>query len=164
MLSTYAKNIMREQAKNYIQARQWPETFACLSPLEQRIMVVVAEAALGINGGNIARKCLADRQVTDRMVTRLEAAGLICAAKTAPAGKLYTANDPGMREYCQSLDKFMVWGDAIREVQQDFYDLAAQRFEAMEGLGLIFGNGHHMAQKISQLVENDLRERWRKKS
>jgi hypothetical protein len=153
---------MRQQIHDHIKAERWPEAFTCLSPMEQRIMVSIANSlrARMNSGGKIAIACLADRQTISVMVRSLNIAGLLDISKDSAGNNLYAITHAGMFTYCKSVDKFAVWDGAIDEIANQFYDLAAQRYEALEHGGFIRGNGHHAAQKVAQYVKEDLIDRW----
>ena len=53
----------------------------------------------------------------------------------------------------------MTHEQAQAEIRKKVYD-AALFFEWLEGAGLIRGNGHHMAQKLSDQAVSMLAERW----
>ena len=126
-------------------------------------MVSIANSLRGkLIVGKIAIACLADRQTISVMVKSLSTAGLLDISKDSagPIVNLYSITSAGMSAYCKSADKFAVWDGAIDEIVNQFYDLAAQRYEALEHGGFIRGNGHHAAQKVAQYVKEDLIDRW----
>jgi predicted transcriptional regulator len=151
-------SVMRKITTEYIAREQWAEAFSNLSDWEKRVMIVVASGAC--NRGSIARHSLISITSADNSILKLLEAGLIVVERTAPAGKMYKVAHAEMEKYCKSVDKNLVWNDAIDRIKIEIYQLTAQRFEALEHLGLIRGNGHHMAQEISESVKVDLQERW----
>ncbi len=48
-----------------------------------------------------------------------------------------------------------------RQLYSDIYE-ASQLIEKMEGLGRIFGNGHHARQKIAENAVEELKSRWKR--
>lgn len=55
--------------------------------------------------------------------------------------------------------KAMPLEKAIAEITNEIYEATAL-FEFLEHKGKIFGNGHHMRQKVSKFAEDLMRERW----
>jgi hypothetical protein len=61
-----------------------------------------------------------------------------------------------------TLDRLVIWGGVVDELNNQIYQFLVTRFEALEHLGLIIGNGHHFAQKATAEIKAELDERWRK--
>lgn len=151
---------MRKITTKYIAREQWAEAFASLSFWEKRVMVVISSGAC--NRGSIATNSLISLVSADNAILKLVQAGLIVVERTAPAGNIYKVAVDQMEEYCKSVSKSFIWDGVIEQIEQEVYQLTAQRFEALEHLGLIVGNGHHMAQTVSASVKSELQKRWRK--
>jgi hypothetical protein len=150
---------MKTITSKYIEASQWPEAFASLSEWEKRVMVVIARGAC--NRSSIAINALITPVSADNSILHLAKVGLIAVERAAPAGNLYKIVEPEMVDHCNGVSKAFVWDSAIEQIAHEVYSLTAKRFEALEHLGLIVGNGHHMAQKASNDVKSELKKRWR---
>jgi len=61
--------------------------------------------------------------------------------------------DPRNRPISISLERAKV------EVENAVYR-ATDLYERLEGAGLVWGNGHHMRQKIAKMASDLLEERW----
>jgi hypothetical protein len=149
---------MKNDTSEYIVREMWAETFASLSLLEQRIVVSIAIHA--ISASNIAISCLADRRCVDNSIRGLLSAGLLSVNKEVATGSVYELIPPGFVAYCKQFDRAMLYTNAVKQVTNEIHALVVKRFEALEHLALINGNGHHLAQNISAEVESILRKRW----
>lgn len=67
-----------------------------------------------------------------------------------------------MSEFLENMTKETTLKDAQHYIGKEFYKVALV-FERLEGLGLIVGNGHHIAQDVAKYIEELVEERWREK-
>jgi hypothetical protein len=153
---------MRKQIHQYIESKSWEAVIACLSPLEQRIVVSLARCDHAVRGA-ISIKCFSTPATTNVMINRLIVAGLIKLVKTTAAGERLGITDEGFRKHCLTLDRSVIWGGVVDELNNQIYQFLVTRFEALENLGLIYGNGHHFAQKAAAEIKAELDERWRER-
>jgi hypothetical protein len=58
-------------------------------------------------------------------------------------------------------ERTQIEGDMATDINNAVYT-AALVYERAEGLGLLYGNGHHMAQEIALEAANRLKERFQK--
>lgn len=49
--------------------------------------------------------------------------------------------------------------DACADLSNEVYK-STQLYETLEYKGLVYGNGHHMRQKVAEFAVNLLKERW----
>jgi 20S proteasome alpha/beta subunit len=68
------------------------------------------------------------------------------------------ANDPRWfdQEYLNRLTK----DQAIDLIENAVYD-TCHLFERLEGVNKVYGNGHHMMQKVAEFAGNLMKERWK---
>ena len=67
---------------------------------------------------------------------------------------------PTLEIITRPLDKDMTYEQVQAEIRNRIYQ-ASLIFEELENLGLVHGNGHHMAQRMIQTAEEQLRIHWR---
>lgn len=157
-INVHQNKQVRKIATEYIANEQWAEAFANLSNLEQKVMAVIGAGTC--SRAEIAEKAMIDITGADNVILKLTRGGLIEVDRVALSGKRFKISSLEMAEYCKSIDKSFIWRDAIDRVKLEVYELTARRFQSLEYLGLIVGNGHHMAQTLSETVSKELQDRW----
>jgi hypothetical protein len=105
--------------------------------------------------------CLTNSRTIDTIIINLVKAKILALDSKTSQRKLFAHISQGFEKYCKAVDISIPWASAIADIHQEFYDMAAHRFEALEHLGLISGNGHHMATDLVDLIDKDLHQRWR---
>lgn len=152
-----------QKIKQLVLSRNWEGLFLSLSQLDRAIL-----AAIGKN----------KRQTTNSLSSRLFARSNTIAAKIAilvNAGILIRVENgifriahPSFAGYCDGRNPADYVSVDLEFAKQaiiaDCYNLTAKRFESLEHLNLVVGNGHHMAQDISNYAAKIVEERWRSKN
>jgi hypothetical protein len=160
--SSQKEEVVRKQIHQYIESKSWEAVIACLSPLEQRIVVSLSRRDHAVRGA-IAIECLSEPATTNAMIARLVKAGLIKLVKTTAAGERLGIADEGFKKHCLTLDRSVIWCGVVDELNNQIYQFLVTRFEALVDLGLIVGDGHHFAQKATAEIKAELDERWKTK-
>lgn len=153
---------MKKDIAIYIKTKKWGEVYASLSPFEKRMCISIASNRKTLVS-SAARHSLIPRGTADMLLAHLKEVKLVVQSGESKSGKLYKIVDTDFETYCNEADRALAWAEAREEIEEEFYNLAAQRFEALEHLGLIKGNGHHIAKNIAATVGSAVKKLWRRK-
>jgi hypothetical protein len=144
----------------YIESGDWKTVFALLSKKEQKIMVGLARSNNSASIAAIASNSLLDKAGAREQIKNLCAAELLsCKSRKARHAPVYSIKSSELEKYCLTVDPVKLWEGSDNEISNHLYCWLSQQLKTMEHLGLICGDGHDMAQKLSAEVLKDLIQR-----